>query len=115
MGISLECLGGCPGGNGRAAGGDHAGRDLSEGGCRSRVRAGTCAILTERAKEGKFSAWPMIMALVRAELEAGKALKRDVGALESKIDTAERVERTEQRLEVSDALRKSMAKWDRET
>ncbi|ODT74398.1 MAG: replication initiation protein RepC [Pelagibacterium sp. SCN 64-44] len=71
--------------------------------------------LTERAKEGKFSAWPMIMALVRAELEAGKALKRDVGALESKIDTVERVDRTEQRLEVSAALRKSMAKWDRET
>jgi replication initiation protein RepC len=71
--------------------------------------------LTERAKEGKFSAWPMIMALVRAELEAGKALKRDIGALESKIDTAERVGRTEQRLEVSDALRKTMAKWDRET
>lgn len=71
--------------------------------------------LTDRAKEGKFSAWPMIMALVRAELEAGKSLKRNVEALEAQIDTAESVARTEQRLEISDALRKSMAKWDKET
>jgi len=29
--------------------------------------------LTERAREGKFSTWPMIMALLRAKLDAGKA------------------------------------------
>lgn len=29
--------------------------------------------LTERAKQGKFSTWPMVMALLRAKLEAGKA------------------------------------------
>lgn len=28
--------------------------------------------LTERARDGKFSTWPMIMALVRAKLDAGK-------------------------------------------
>jgi replication initiation protein RepC len=71
--------------------------------------------LTERAKEGKFSAWPMIMALVRTELEAGKALKRNIAGLEAEIDAVERVARTEQRLEISDTLRKSMAKWDRQS
>jgi replication initiation protein RepC len=71
--------------------------------------------LTDRAKEAKFSVWPMIMALVRAELDAGKALKRDIGEVESDQHVAERVIRTEQRLEVSDALRKSMAKWDKES
>ncbi|MCZ0738176.1 plasmid replication protein RepC [Phreatobacter sp. AB_2022a] len=29
--------------------------------------------LTERARQGKFSTWPMIMALLRAKLDAGKA------------------------------------------
>jgi replication initiation protein RepC len=71
--------------------------------------------LTDRAREAKFSVWPMIMALVRAELDAGKALKRDAGNFEGTQNVAERVIRTEQRLEVSDALRKSMAKWDTET
>ena len=28
--------------------------------------------LTERAKDGKFSTWPMVMALLRAKLDAGK-------------------------------------------
>ena len=71
--------------------------------------------LTDRAKEAKFSVWPMIMALVRAELDAGKALKRDTGEVEGDQPVAERVIRTEQRLEVSDALRKTMAKWDKES
>lgn len=70
--------------------------------------------LTDRAKEGKFSVWPMIMALVRAELEAGKALKRNVEDLEDRLGTAESVVRTEQRLEISDSLRSAMAKWDKE-
>jgi replication initiation protein RepC len=70
--------------------------------------------LTDRAKEGKFSVWPMIMALVRAELEAGKALKRNVEDLEDRLGTAESVVRTEQRLEISNSLRSAMAKWDKE-
>ena len=71
--------------------------------------------LTDRAKDAKFSVWPMIMALVRAELDAGKALKRDTGEGEGDQHVAERVIRTEQRLEVSDALRKTMAKWDKDS
>jgi replication initiation protein RepC len=71
--------------------------------------------LTDRAKEAKFSVWPMIMALVRAELDAGKALKLDTGEVHGDQHGAERVIRTEQRLEVSDALRKTMAKWDKES
>lgn len=71
--------------------------------------------LTDRAKEAKFSVWPMIMALVRAELDAGRTLKRHTGEVEGDEPVAERVIRTEQRLEVSDALRKTMAKWDRES
>lgn len=71
--------------------------------------------LTERAKEGKFSAWPMIMALLRAKLDAAKAADRDGEAVETGLDTAQRVARTEKRLEISDTLRNSVAKWDRET
>jgi replication initiation protein RepC len=35
--------------------------------------------LTERARQGKFSTWPMIMALLRAKLEAGRPARTDVG------------------------------------
>ena len=57
----------------------------------------------------------MIMALVRAELDAGKALKPDTGEVRGNQHVAERVIRTEQLLEVSDTLRKTMAKWDKES
>ena len=57
----------------------------------------------------------MIMALLRAKLDAAKLSNRDVEAAETGLDTAERVGRTEQRPEISDALRKSMTKRDRET
>jgi replication initiation protein RepC len=33
--------------------------------------------LTDRAKDGKFSVWPMSMALSRAKFEASKALPRE--------------------------------------
>lgn len=58
--------------------------------------------LTERAKAGKFSTWPMIMALLNANLKASKApdiAARDAGADEDRP-----------RLEVSDALLKSLRK-----
>ena len=35
--------------------------------------------LTERARAGKFSTWPMIMALLRAKLEAGKPARDGLG------------------------------------
>jgi replication initiation protein RepC len=70
--------------------------------------------LTERARGGKFSAWPMIMALLRAKLEAAKVKGAGLSEAESELDRAERVVRTEKRLEISDTLRQTMAKWDRE-
>lgn len=71
--------------------------------------------LTERAKEGKFSTWPMIMALLRAKLDAAKAAGTGVENAEGELGAAKRLDRTEKRLEISDALRMSMAKRDRET
>ena len=66
--------------------------------------------LTERAKEGKFSTWPMIMALLRAKLDAAKAQNRDAEGAEAGLDAAGRVYRTEARLEISDALKRSLSK-----
>lgn len=70
--------------------------------------------LTDRAKAAKFSVWPMVMALVRAKLDATKASGAGEGAAAETVATAERVMRTEKRLEISDALRQTMGKWDRE-
>jgi replication initiation protein RepC len=58
--------------------------------------------LTDKAREGKFSAWPMIMALLNAKLEADKAAAKAPATGEGR----------EGGLEVSDALRQSMKKWD---
>ena len=62
--------------------------------------------LTEKAREGKFSAWPMIMALLNAKLEADKA------AAQASSQTQQTQESREGGFEVSDALRQSMKKWD---
>jgi replication initiation protein RepC len=69
--------------------------------------------LTERAKEGKFSPWPMIMALLRAKLDAAKATGAGIEEAESELDAAKRLDRTEKRLEISDSLRSSLNKRDR--
>ena len=66
--------------------------------------------LTDRAKDGKFSVWPMIMALLRAKLEASKAAGNGVEAAAVDLDMAGKVVRTESRLEISDALRRSLDK-----
>ena len=71
--------------------------------------------LTERAKEGKFSTWPMIMALLRAKLDAAKATGAGVVEAESELEVAKRLDRTEKRLEISENLKRSLGKWDRET
>ena len=71
--------------------------------------------LTERAKEGKFSTWPMIMALLRAKLDAAKTAGAGIEGAEAELVAAKRLDRTEQRLEISDNLRRSIDKWDRET
>lgn len=56
--------------------------------------------LTDRAREGKFSTWPMIMALLRAKLDEGKQRQTAENA------TSE----AGLRLEVSDSLLKSLRK-----
>ncbi|MBG18513.1 MAG: replication initiation protein RepC [Rhizobiales bacterium] len=61
--------------------------------------------LTVKAREGKFSAWPMIMALLNAKLEADKA------AGQAPSQTQQPPESREGGFEVSDALRQSMKKW----
>ncbi len=62
--------------------------------------------LTDKAREGKFSAWPMIMALLNAKLEADKA------AAQASSQTQQTPESREAGFEVSDALRQSMKKWN---
>ena len=60
--------------------------------------------LTDRARTGKFSTWPMIMALVRAKLDAQKAENNGSGARAS----AEADEGS--KLQVSAALLKTLQK-----
>jgi replication initiation protein RepC len=64
--------------------------------------------LSDRARDGKFSTWPMVMALLRAKLDAAKSGKGGVDAAESDLATATAVERSQGRLEISDALRRSL-------
>lgn len=52
----------------------------------------------------------MIMALLRAKLEASKAAGNGVEAAAVDLDMVGRVVRTESRLEISDALRRSLDK-----
>ncbi|TIR29954.1 MAG: replication initiation protein RepC [Mesorhizobium sp.] len=68
--------------------------------------------LTDRAKAGKFSVWPMVMALLRAKLDASKTTGTGSGTEAAAVDleTAGKVVRTESRLEISDALRRSLDK-----
>jgi replication initiation protein RepC len=64
--------------------------------------------LTDRAKAGKFSVWPMVMALLRAKLDASKTAGNGAEAAAVDLETAGKVVRTESRLEISDALRRSL-------
>ena len=66
--------------------------------------------LTEKAKAGKFSVWPMVMALLRVKLDASKTSEGGGGEAAVGLETAGKVVRTEQRLEISDALRRSLDK-----
>ena len=58
--------------------------------------------LTDRARDGKFSAWPMVMALLRAKLDAEKAAAQTRGLSPDDGDNREG------RLEVSEALLRSL-------
>lgn len=62
--------------------------------------------LTERAREGKFSVWPVVMALLRAKFHAAKASGRGEETAETGVGEAVRIVRTAKRLDVSDALRR---------
>ena len=62
--------------------------------------------LTDKARAGKFSVWPMIMALLNAKLEANKA------AAQASSQAQQTSESREGGFEVSDALRQSIKKWD---
>ena len=62
--------------------------------------------LTDKARAGKFSVWPMIMALLNAKLEANKA------ATQASSQAQQTSESREGGVEVSDALRQSIKKWD---
>jgi replication initiation protein RepC len=64
--------------------------------------------LTDRARNGKFSTWPMVMALLRAKLDAAKSGKDGVEEAEAGLATATAIERSQGRLEISDALRRSL-------
>jgi replication initiation protein RepC len=66
--------------------------------------------LTDKAKAGKFSVWPMVMALLRARMEAAKASGSGGGEGAIDLESAANVMRTEKRLELSDALRSSLEK-----
>lgn len=68
--------------------------------------------LTDRAKAGKFSVWPMVMALLRAKLDESKTTGTGSGTEAAAVDleTAGKVVRTASRLEISDALRRSLDK-----
>lgn len=57
----------------------------------------------------------MIMALLRAKLDAAKAAGSGVEAAENELDGAKRLDRAEKRLEISENLRRTMDKWECET
>ncbi|MFU0507280.1 plasmid replication protein RepC [Pseudaminobacter sp. NGMCC 1.201702] len=59
--------------------------------------------LTDKARDGKFSTWPMVMALLRARLDEGKHHQ----TLENELSEPA------PRLEVSDSLLKSLRKMNR--
>jgi replication initiation protein RepC len=60
--------------------------------------------LTDRARDGKFSTWPMVMALLRAKLDAQKAVRKvdDTG---SSVDSFD-----ETGIQVSESLLKTLRK-----
>jgi replication initiation protein RepC len=70
--------------------------------------------LTERARNEQFSVWPMLMALLRARMDAQAAAIAGGTAAEGR-GSGHRAEGTAPEAEISDALRQSMKKkgWDR--
>jgi replication initiation protein RepC len=69
--------------------------------------------LTDRARSAQFSTWPMVMALLRAKLDAAKEGRGDETAASDALSTATTLERAQTRLDISDALRRSLDKKGR--
>lgn len=69
--------------------------------------------LTDRARSAQFSTWPMVMALLRAKLDAAKEGRGDEIAASDALSTATTLERAQTRLDISDALRRSLDKKGR--
>jgi replication initiation protein RepC len=70
--------------------------------------------LTDRARSGQFSTWPMVMALLSAKLEAGRERRGDVVNADASLSTGTAVERAQGRLDISEALRRSLERKGRE-
>jgi replication initiation protein RepC len=68
--------------------------------------------LTERAKDGKFSTWPMVMALLRAKLDAAKLSGASVPEAESELEKAQRLSRAGRRVEISESLQRTLKDLD---
>ncbi|TWG90054.1 replication initiation protein RepC [Mesorhizobium sp. J18] len=66
--------------------------------------------LTDRAREGKFSTWPMIMALLRAKLDGSQAGGEDGAGADTVKRRHDTASRDGNGLQVSDALRRSLDK-----
>uniref|UniRef100_UPI001FCE817C plasmid replication protein RepC n=1 Tax=Martelella limonii TaxID=1647649 RepID=UPI001FCE817C len=68
--------------------------------------------LTERARDGQFSVWPMVMALLRARIEAGKAQAPSTEQLPPDDEGGEGLDHhnLEDALPVSPALARAMKK-----
>jgi len=71
--------------------------------------------LTERARVGQFSPWPMVMALLRKKMKQGLSAEAGANVRSFDAGSAEKGAHDEKHFEASDALRRSIAKkrWDR--
>lgn len=72
--------------------------------------------LSERARQAKFSTWPMVMALLRAKLDAGKRGREEEGGgvpvdgsrFRTSLDTKRALAGTEEPFEVGGTLRRTL-------
>nr|WP_189506512.1 replication initiation protein RepC [Tianweitania populi] len=71
--------------------------------------------LTERARAGQFSPWPMVMALLRKKMKESSSADAGANVRSFQAGSAEKGDHDETHFEASDALRRSIAKkqWDR--
>ncbi len=75
-----------------------------------RSRGGYLRDLTDRARDGKFSVWPMIMALLNVRMDTLAKVAAGEGASGKSSREGSDVPQASGSLEISDALRQSMKK-----